>query len=154
MHRVGNGEFEVVRKPGAVRETGALERLINFIGWLGASLFALCVLLLLGATAAVVHDRYCGQPDRNIKFYHLSLIRKIASEQLAATGRVSDIDAMFRHEEEKRDHSKDYLNHPYIFINEYRVVTRSINGGYEVTIEPRRWCFCRPSYVVAVPLHR
>jgi hypothetical protein len=33
-------------------------------------------------------------------------------------------------------------------VTEYRVIARRSLNGDEILIEPVRWCFCRPSFVV------
>jgi hypothetical protein len=76
---------------------------------------------------------------------HDAMILAIAAgrlevEQLTKFGRIDDLEPMLRSDTRCPPCAR--------YLNEYRVLNRQVAGGYEVVIEPRRWRFCRPTYVL------
>ena len=101
-------------------------------------------LALLGVVAVVtvygvgmfVWEMKCSLPSSDAKRGLVLRVMRMEREELAASGRVGDIDGALRSPKQMA------------VIDDYRVVTSKTSNGYVVTIKPTSWCFCRPTYII------
>jgi hypothetical protein len=95
---------------------------------------ALVFVLYVGA---IVWAAECLLPSGGAARALVQVVRLVETQELAATGRVGDIDARLRSEK-----------HHVIGLDHYRVLTRGTGVGYDVVIKPTGWCFCRATYIL------
>jgi len=94
----------------------------------------LAVVLYVGA---VVWVAKCSLPSSGAARALVQTVRLIETHELAATGRLGDIDVKLRSEK-----------HHVIGLDHYRILTRRRGVAYDVVIEPTGWCFCRATYIL------
>lgn len=101
------------------------------------------VLLALVAALGIAYAGFflwlaeCDSPSGDADRVLLPAVRAFEMANLRSSGGVGNLDAKFR------------SRYPgLIGLDEYRVVTKKVAGGYDVVIEPRRWCFCRQTFVL------
>jgi len=114
--------------------------LINFIGVAGVCLF---LLITVGGLGGALWVWECGLPSHDGPII-ASWAAQAARKELKTTGRVGDIDYLIQEPRRRGDHSLDR------YFDEYRVVTSHSGAGYRLVIEPRHWCFCRPTIVYPI----
>ena len=115
------------------------------MGLLGSLIRWIC-LAILGLLASVsvlyvsifVWEDRCGFPSDDALRVLVPIVKFTETQELAASGRVGDIDAALRSPKPPHVIGLDY----------YRIVTSKTSAGYVVTIKPTGWCFCRRTYVL------
>lgn len=112
---------------------------------LGVILLVLCALLVACAVCGLLLLVKCDGLSRDADTLARSA-DEIARTQLTANGRVGDIDSLMRAQPPDPQWPGDRSSNRY--LEEYRVVTRHSNAGYEIVVEPRHWCFCKPTIVI------
>ena len=112
-------------------------RLITIIGWIGIILF----ILIVGGGACVfgfvfLHEK-CGMASDDVARGLVPQIAFIEKHAFAGVIERRQIDPKLRVPGLVR-----------MGNGEYGVSTRKASRGYEVVIAPKRWCFCRITYIL------
>jgi hypothetical protein len=121
-----------------------MQTLINFIGWSGVCLFVLIAVCTVGGVTWV---NECALPAKDAAIV-ASWAAQTARRELKSSGSVGDVDYLIQAPRRRGDHSLDR------YFAEYRVVTHQSGSGYEIVVEPRHWCFCRPTVVYPIKEER
>jgi hypothetical protein len=107
---------------------------MKFTGVLGGCFTLFAILFATGFVGVNVWIVECTPREAETL---LKLARIVAERELKRSGHVPDIETTLRAE---RQPAVDRT------LNRYRLTTRQTNTGYEVSVEPRNWGFCRPTY--------
>ena len=108
------------------------------VRWVSLVALGLLAVVSVFALSIFVWEDKCDEPSDEAQRVLIPVVKQIETQELAASGRVGDLDKRLRSGPQ-----------PHIIgLEYYRVLTRKTNAGFEVVIKPSGWCFCRPTYVL------
>src|SRR5947207_304126 len=120
-----------------------MQNFIRFVHW--CVVFAL-VLMGLWLVSSQIYLAECVEPATDGRGLETEA-SFAAEDELRRFGRIDDLETIL--------HARARLGGlPDRWLKEYRVVTRHSNTGYEISVEPRHWGWCRPIYRVAIGMQK
>jgi hypothetical protein len=112
----------------------------------GSKILAIAaVAFILGEAAIEMYGRNCFVPAREARTMMVHS-REVESEQFARTGKLSDrLDDVLLSEADGYGYGAS--NFRYI-LGQYHFSARPTGASFQIVSTPRRWCFCRPTFML------